>query len=463
MAETPSIDDTIAAPASAPGPAERGIVRASGPSAKEIVSSVFVADDVGRWETARLPWRHPGRVSLPDVDVPLPVDVLFWPTERSYTGQTTAELHTIGSPPLLEALFQQLFAHGARPAQRGEFTLRAYLAGRIDLVQAEAVLGVIDATDQQQLRLALDQLGGGLSQRIAVLHEELLLHLADLEAGLDFVEEDIEFVARDELVRRITSGLEFLSGLLNQSASRLQSTGRHKVALAGLPNAGKSTLFNALCGDEAAIVSQTAGTTRDYLSVPVAWHGVALELIDTAGWDHLPADLDNRDIERAAGELRQDQWQRADLIVWCSAADLQDEAAALDGRLRQECLDGGTPVLHITTKADLIDSPSMGVDAQVSVMAGRGIEDVKAAVSSRLASSAGEDHMLGTTAARCRESLRAAIDALERAKSAAIDGCGDELIAVELRDALDHLGRIAGRVSTDDILDRIFSRFCIGK
>ncbi len=464
----PLIDDTIAALASAPGPALRGIVRVSGPSAKVVVSSVFVPDDCSAWETARLPWRHHGTVEIPDVHCPLPVDVFLWPTGRSYTGQPTAELHTIGSGPLLEALLERLFAHGARPAQRGEFTLRAFLAGRIDLMQAEAVLGVIDATDQQQLHLALDQLGGGLSRRIAALHEELLLHLADLEAGLDFVEEDIEFIARDELIRRIRGGLVFLNDLLEQAASRLQSTGRLKVVLAGLPNAGKSTLLNALCGGEAAIVSSASGTTRDYLSVPVEWSGLGIDLIDTAGWDRAGADDPRLSIERAADELRHDQWQRADLILWCSPADIVgatgcDEAAALDARLREECARNGKSVLHLTTKADLSDARSQQTDVPVSATTGRGIDKVKALVVSHFDCSAGDDGILGTTAARCRDSLRGAADALERARAAAAARAGDELVAIELRDALDHLGQIIGRVYTDDILDRIFSRFCIGK
>ncbi len=444
---------------------------------------VFVPDDRSGWETARLPWRHPGTVEIPDVHCPLPVDVFLWPTGRSYTGQPTAELHTIGSGPLLEALLERLFAHGARPAQRGEFTLRAFLAGRIDLMQAEAVLGVIDATDQQQLRLALGQLGGGLSHRIAALHEELLLHLADLEAGLDFVEEDIEFIAREELIRRITGGLGFLDELLEQATSRLQSRGRLKVVLAGLPNAGKSTLLNALCGGEAAIVSAASGTTRDYLSVPVEWSGLGIDLIDTAGWDKAGADKSRLSIGRAADELRHDQWQRADLILWCSPADIggdvvghgdvngndirdegmRNKAVAIDARLREECAGSGKSVLHLTTKADLSDGRSQRADVVVSAATGAGIDEMKAMVVSRFESFAGDGRILGTTAARCRDSLRGAADSLERARVASIERAGDELVAIELRDALDHIGQIAGRVYTDDILDRIFSRFCIGK
>jgi tRNA modification GTPase len=456
-------DDTIAALASAPGPAVRGIVRVSGPRVKEIVAGVFTPQDAARWECARIPRRHAGRIALREVHLPLPVDVLFWPTGRSYTGQPTAEIHTFGSPPLLDAVLAALYAAGARPAERGEFTLRAFLAGRIDLMQAEAVLGVIEASDEQQLRVALDQLGGGLSQRIAALHEELLLHLADLEAGLDFVEEDIEFVSREQMIRQIDGGLEFLGELLEQAASRLQTTGRHKVVLAGLPNAGKSTLLNALCAAEHAIVSHTAGTTRDYLSAAVDWNGLAIELIDTAGWMRQTSSGAAATIESAADALRHEQWERANLIVWCSAADMDAAAAALDARLRQECLPGGIPVVQLTTKADLRDVTSPQTPHPVSTVTGTGVEEVKSEVTARLQAYSGSEHVLGTTAARCRDSLEGALETLHRAKQAAMAGLGDELIAVELRAALDHLGRIAGRVYTDDILDRIFSRFCIGK
>ncbi|MCA9025143.1 MAG: 50S ribosome-binding GTPase [Planctomycetaceae bacterium] len=369
----------------------------------------------------------------------------------------------VGSPPLLEAVLQQLFAHGARPAQRGEFTLRAFLAGRIDLMQAEAVLGVIEATDQQQLKTALDQLGGGLSQRIAALHEELLLHLADLEAGLDFIEEDIEFVSREQLSTRLQSGRELLSGLISQSSTRMQSTGRHKVVLAGLPNAGKSTLLNALSDQEAAIVSQTAGTTRDYLCVPLDWNGLAIELIDTAGWDRTDGPDEEKSIAQDADHLRDGQWKRADLILWCTAADVSRADTELDASLREECRQAIHPLIRLTTKSDLPDTISGEDTIPVSAATGKGLNDVRTAVTTQLQLTDCGNQILGTTAARCLDSLRGAHDALSRAQDAAAAKLGDELIAVELREAIDHLGLIAGRVFTDDILDRIFSRFCIGK
>ena len=212
MDDAPHPDDTIAALASAPGPASRGIVRVSGPLVRTTLTSLFSPDDPGRWSSVRRAERFAGTIALPGVHIPLAVDVLLWPMSLSYTGQPLAEIHTLGSPPLMEAILSRLFEHGVRPAQRGEFTLRAFLAGRVDLMQAEAVLGVIDATDQQQLLVALGQLGGGLSGQIALLHQELLLHLADLEAGLDFVEEDIEFVSREELIHRLESGIALLGG-----------------------------------------------------------------------------------------------------------------------------------------------------------------------------------------------------------------------------------------------------------
>jgi tRNA modification GTPase len=455
------LDDTIGALATAPGGAGRGIIRVSGPAAVASVDGVFRATDESRWKSARLASAHAGALCLSALETPVPVLLYRWPAGRSYTGQSIIEIHAPGAPPLLEAILADLFARGVRPAVAGEFTLRAFLSGRIDLVQAEAVLGVIDAADAGHLRTALRQLAGGVSGRIVRLRDGLLDLLADLEAGLDFVDEDIQFVSSDEVAGRIAQAEQEVDALLAMCESRMQSTGRARIVLAGLPNAGKSTLFNALVGREAALVSGEAGTTRDYLRVRIDWHGLAVELVDTAGWEQDHAD--QTDISQAARALGQEQWGQADLIVWCSACDVTAAEQELENDLLEPLRQQVRPHLVVRTKADL-QSATLGDSLAVSGVNRQGLAELAAACVRILAlPRGGSSDFIGTTAARCLESLTHARQILARARAAAAGRQGDELLAVELREAVDHLGRIVGAVYTDDILDRIFSRFCIGK
>jgi len=464
-------EDTIAALASAPGSSARGIVRVSGAETVAILNASFRPDDRELWEQSRLPRRHEGVFEIAGeshgmrpvgVDagmfpMKLPVDVHLWPGTRSYTRQPTAEVHTVGSPPLLEAVLGELYRHGARPAQRGEFTLRAFLAGRIDLMQAEAVLGVIDSSDQETLQQALRQLAGGISGRIAALHDELLNLLADLEAGLDFVEEDIAFVSRDEVVRRLRFAGETLEDLLARSGDRMLSTTRVRVVLAGLPNVGKSTLFNALSRGSSALVSEQSGTTRDYLRSEIDWNGLPVELVDTAGWD-----FDAAGIAASAQHLRDEQFQQADVIVWCTPVDSSPEERRLDAELRRRLPSHSAAVLFVQTKADLLPSTG-GPELRLSAIAGRGLDALQRRIEAIVSDTAEGTSVLGTTAARCRDSLRRAVESLQRAAAVAQSQSGDELIAAEIREAIDALGQIVGTVYTDDLLDRIFSKFCIGK
>lgn len=479
--------ETIAALASANGPAARGIIRLSGPATLSVLGELLDDKDVTldplrpRRYPVRIPLREDGcsppgsSDEIASSSLSLPADLFLWPTRRSFTGEPLAELHLIGSPPLLNEVLEMLFTRGARPAERGEFTLRAFLAGRIDLVQAEAVLGVIEASSSAELETALGQLAGGISGKIREFREQLLLHLADLEAGLDFVEEDIEFVQREELVRRLETAANFLRDLLMQSRDRMQSTGRAHVVLAGLPNAGKSTLFNRLIGMQAALVSTVAGTTRDYLSAPMQAEGVAWDLVDTAGWETA------RDgIEGLSGLLREEQYRQANVIVWCTPADLAAEEISLNARLLAECRLSSPHVIEIETKADLAGNSSFIPTAgrtlrqegeiprvrsriRVSVTREAGIAALMKTIAEALSGEATVSEIVGSTAARCGESLQHALSGLIRARGLCDVSAGDELIALELRDVLDHLGRIVGEVYTDDILDRIFSRFCIGK
>lgn len=359
---------------------------------------------------------------------------------------------------------RELYAHGATPAQPGEFTLRAFLAGKIDLAQAEAVLGVIDSTADEELTAALRQLAGGLSGKIIGVRNNLADLLADLEAGLDFVEEDIEFVSNNALIARLRTAADSISDLERQTSERIQSTIRPRVVLAGLPNAGKSTLFNELLQRSEAIVSETAGATRDYLASVVRWGELEVELIDTAGWA-----ASENGIEGFARQLRDEQLSRADCVVWCRSCRLDAAAAELDSQLQLQ-LESRTLMIPVLTKCDLaLTRQDAGVnvenfDFEVSAKTAEGLESLRQEIERVLSNEKSSvSDFVGSTAARSRSSLAHAGSSIENAIEAAANSLGDEFVAVELRDALDSLGLIVGAVYTDDLLDRIFSRFCIGK
>ena len=461
------LDDTIVALASPPGPALRGIVRVSGVNTADIAAKLFSPEqESANWRSTKVPRRFEGQLNLPSIIVPVPASLIYWPTRRSYTGQPMAEFHLSGSVPLIEATLEHLCENGARLARRGEFTMRAFLSGRIDLLQAEAVLGVIEATDHEELQKALTQLGGRITSRLGQLRIDLMALLGDLEAGLDFVEEDIEFITKNEIALRLDGALMLLKELADVSASRIPAGYRCRVVLAGLPNAGKSTLFNRLIGQQKAIVSPIAGTTRDYLTATLRLDSLDVELIDTAGWEDA-ADL----IMERAQELRAEQVSASDLVVWCTAVDLSDKDRTEDSRLQQLATLRCPRILSVITRCDLLaDSgassaePDAGSSHRISAKNGDGIDALRTELRQQLVGSrAGRSELLGTTAVRCRDSLHRTIQSLERARSATIEHCGDELIAFEIRQALHELSTILGEVYTDDILDHIFSNFCIGK
>jgi tRNA modification GTPase len=419
-----------------------------------------------------------GHCWLHGIAAPLPGELYLWPGSRSYTGQPVAEIHTLGSPPLLDALLRTLCASGARPAEPGEFTLRAFLAGRIDLTQAEAVLGVIDATDSRQLHAALAQLAGGLAQPLHRLRDALLDLLANVEAGLDFADDDLPTIARGDTIGQLDAAAATIARLLEQMDSRQESAESVRAALVGLPNSGKSSLFNALAGGPVALVSDRPGATRDYLTADLDLAGLACQLIDTAGIDAAGDCLNFRlsengtvpfgttsDIHLSAQTAAHQQHRRADVRVLCvdASGPLWDwgELLRLGG--------AGEPLVALT-KTDLprhrdFSLPPAATNfVETSSLTGEGIAQLRelmrrAAIACR---SGGGDVVAGT-AARCRQSLLLASDCLARAQDITRDGAGDELAAAELRVALEEIGKVAGAVYTDDVLDRIFSRFCIGK
>ena len=476
-------DDTIAAIASPVGNGVRGIIRISGPSVSKIIAETFVLDDPSEIENVKRATRFAGKIRLSGNL--LPATLLYWPDQRSYTRQPSAELHTFGSTPLLKMALEHLCQSGARLAEPGEFTLRAFLSGRMDLTQAEAVLAVIDAESEKKLSVALDQLSGGLAGPLAKTKQTLMNVLAELEAGLDFVEEDIEFIASDQIVSALREGLNQVQVIQQQIQQRGSDSQEFKVALSGLPNAGKSSLFNALLESDQAIVTDLAGTTTDFVTAITEFEGIAIQLIDTAGLESVSGDdrASNSRIMQTAQHKRLTEVGNAQLILLCVGPDSQSYNWAT--KQMKTLHRSGQEFMLVLTKSDL----SLGNESDqhlssrqqlqnqvtnltgarrklitLSSHTGDNLDRLKFEISATaVALSTSENAVVGSTLLRTRESLRLVADSISSALEAAEGDFGQEIVASEIRQALDALGQIVGTVYNDDILDLVFGRFCIGK
>ncbi len=463
---------TIVALSSGAMASRRAIVRISGPNTRSILQRLFQStDDHALLETlapraaavtCKMHWPHRSQPSL------LPATAYFWPDSRSFTGEPSAELHFIGSMPIAENLVANLCALGGDMALRGEFTLRSFLAGKLDLVQAEAVLGVIEAEGTEQLHEALSQLGGNLSRPVRSMRDQLIELIAHLEAGLDFAEENIEFITLDALIVQLQQIIDQVATLIAQLTTRDARTQLAQVVIIGLPNSGKSSLFNRLVGHDRAIVSPAAGTTRDVISQLIDIGGFAFELVDTAGIEELQGDSPRA----AAQSALKQRLTQADVALFCidSSSDIDHHWRAAQ---MQSLAELGVSVLTVGTKAELNRSETNqskswqanDFNVQVSAQTGAGLATLQTLLLQKIAAhhrefqSAAMQHI----AIRCRKSLAAAHATLQAAIAIAQADAGDELIAAELRIALDDLSAVIGDVHSDDILGEIFSRFCIGK
>lgn len=450
-----AINDTIVALASAAGGSYEGIIRLSGPAVVAVLERVWDAGTI-RSKSSVVLTGHLRLASEYRDEVRIPAMVYLWPTSRSYTRQPLAEIYLPGSPPLLDLAVRALCKSGARLARPGEFTLRAFLAGRLDLTQAEAVLGVIEARDAAELQTALSQLAGGLSHQLTALRNQLLDLLSHLEAGLDFVDEDIEFITSADLQNQLAAAANAVQAIADQLQGRSETSATvPRVVLIGEPNAGKSSLLNALADTNAAIVSPIAGTTRDYLIRLVSIGNQQFQLIDTAGVEDAAADT----IAADAQSLGQDQRQQAELQLLCIDAS-QPISAWSREQLRAVAK---TPRIVVWTKCDQPHEKVAASALQTSAITGHGLAELRTAIVQDLAQTASETRGVTTTAIRCSTSLQAAAASLAVAADLATNHASEEWIAAELRLALDELGLVIGAVYTDDILDRVFSRFCIGK
>ena len=346
---------------------------------------------------------------------------------------------------MVRRLIDSLTDRGARPARPGEFTLRAFLNGRLDLAQAEAVEQLISAEGEDDRRAALDQLEGSFSKRLSQIEGELLDLCADAEAAIDFVDQDIEILPVADARSRGDKALQDLKHLISETASRKMSDQRPTVALHGLPNAGKSALFNALSGSN-AIVSDVAGTTRDVLSAEVDV-GIPIRLIDAPG-EAEAAGLDGEAVRRSREALR-----RADLLLVVVDGTNPTGSAAIEPK--------GREWLRVYSKADLPHDASLSGGQWTSAKTGEGLSDLRRAIGRMLRD---QDRPGARFRVNLRQGslLRDAEAALQRAASAA-PTMGMEFVSADLRAALSALGGISGRSTDEDLLDRIFSRFCLGK
>jgi tRNA modification GTPase len=351
--------------------------------------------------------------------------------------------------------------------------MRAFLAGRMDLTQAEAVLGVIEAENPGSLDSALEQLAGNLSQPLAKVRNELIDVLADVEAGLDFVDEDIEFIADEDLIERLKPMCNVIESAMLQLQTRGGGSVSTKIVIRGEPNAGKSRLINTLAGVDAAIVADVAGTTRDVVSVTTRMGGYDLALQDTAGIE-IVSDSISKDAQ-TAGDLAS---QSAAIRLWCVDASRADFMDAMDwvNQEKLKLVESETSLrastdLFVATKADLVNHPAERTasfaDAnwiRCSAKTGEGIDDLKARIAAIVSEMDVQEigSSIGTTA-RCQQSLQSAGKAIRSAIALTENQSGHEFVSAELRSATDAIGEVTGEIYNEDILDRVFGRFCIGK
>ena len=446
----PPSSDTIAALATPAGTAALAVVRVSGPDTARIAREVFGAGLRPRL-ARHADYRDRGGVVIDDVLA------TYFAGPRSYTGEDVLEVSSHGNPFIAQKILEDLFARGCRPAEPGEFTQRAFLSGRMDLSQAEAVMDLIHARSDRALEAANRQLRGALGRRMEALVDGLLGILARVEAYIDFPEEDLP--AEDKTL------IQTEVGRLLLDTNKLMATSHYgallrdgiRTVIVGAPNAGKSSLLNRLVGRDRALVSPTPGTTRDFIEERVLIDGHALRLIDTAGLNPEPGEIERLGIGKTLEQLAE-----ADLVLFVVDATAPHHPALPP--------DVTAPVVGVRNKIDLpgaiLTTPMARATEVVDVSAatGGGVETLLAALARRAEQfrrDAGADEV--AINARHAQALAEARECLAAAAAKLAAGAPAELLASDLRGVLDAYGRISGRIDNEQMLDRLFATFCIGK
>ena len=416
-------------------------MRLSGGDARRVAESVLTFSPEHQWR----PWTST-LAALEDVDR---VVVTFYAKPRSYTAEDVVEIACHGSPVVLRHALEKACAAGARLAEPGEFTLRAYLNGRVDLPRAEAVRDLIDATTLYQARVAAQQTEGSVSLRLKPIKDQLLELIALLEAGIDFAEDDVSVASADELLRRIAGVTDGVARLVRSfDYGKLVHDGL-TLAIVGRPNVGKSSLFNSLLEQDRAIVTEIPGTTRDLVSETASIDGIPVKLVDTAGIRQGQDRVEALGIERSRQAM-------ADADLTLVVLDLsepvtdEDRALILPGRL------------VVGNKQDLPRAAEISTDVEVSAATGAGIEQLRRRIVGAMAPEVPRESGF-ITSLRHAQLLRETLEALAQARAAVEVGIPHEMLLLDLYAGLRPLDAITGATTADDILNRIFSTFCIGK
>ncbi len=453
-------DDTIVALATAPGVSAIGVIRLSGPRAVEIVNGLFPSKDLREQQSHTV---HVGLIKEGGQAIDEVVVTLFR-GPRSYTGEDVVEVSGHGSPYVLQQLIDAFLRNGARLAKAGEFTQRAFLNGRMDLTQAEAVADLIASNSAAAQKNALHNIRGGFSTDLKLLREQLISFSALIELELDFSQEDVEFADRSQLYHLVTEAIEGTSKLAE--SFRLGNAIRNgvSVAIVGKPNAGKSTLLNAFLHEERAIVSEIAGTTRDTIEEVLNVDGILFRFIDTAGIrEHSQDVIESIGIERSLEKMR-----AADVVLYLFDAntlpvqDLLAQKSALD--------ESGARYLLVGNQTDRGEEAAMrdryapaAPVLFISAKTGLHLEPLRERLVDMVLQGKVSTEDTIVTNARHYHSLRQILSALQDVRQALDARLPGDLLALDIRRALHFIGEITGEVSNEDLLDYIFSKFCIGK
>jgi tRNA modification GTPase len=450
----PEFEDTIVAISTPPGRGGIGIVRLSGPAARTI------AEPLLRLRHPLAPAQARFAEILDNTGQTLDEAVVTWfEKPHSYTSEDIVEIAAHGSPVLLDHLLRRCLAAGARLAEPGEFTQRAFLSGRLDLTQAEAVSDLIEASTLHQARIAAQQLGGSLSRQITPIKQRLIALIAALEAGIDFVEDDIDLLPATEITTQIGS-IQIPLTALEQTFSygRIVRDG-FSLTIVGRPNVGKSSLFNRLVERDRAIVTATPGTTRDLVTERVSLEGIPVELIDTAGLRESIDEAESIGIAKSREAMAEGD---VVLLVLDATTPIHEEDEAAIAAL------AGRPFLIVINKNDLAPDPGSSKGhlhpaLGTSALTGAGVPELRHAILSLVTREAPGTETALLTNLRQQQEVSAALAALLRAHQAVAATIPHEMVLLDLYEALHALDVLTGTTTSDDILNLIFSKFCIGK